>query len=117
MDERDHRVGGLVDDLLDQVERMLGALAQADDGDVRPLARRHCSDVVHLDLARDHVVPERGDNRRDEGQAILALVRDQNAHVLGLAVAHSAPPASVRPAGGSSLAAASRDVPFRFPRS
>ena len=43
----------------------------------------------HCDLARDHFVTERGDNRRDEGQAILALVRDQNAQMFGLAVAHS----------------------------
>ena len=88
VDEGDHRAGGLVHDLLDQVKRVLGALAEADEGDVRPLPRRHRSDVLHLDLARDHLVPERGDDRRDEGQAILALVRDQNAQMLGLAVAH-----------------------------
>jgi PAS domain-containing protein len=67
---------------------MLGALAQTDEGDVRPFPRRHRSDVLDLDLARDHLVPERGDDRRDERQTILALVRDQNTEMLGLAVAH-----------------------------
>jgi hypothetical protein len=56
---------------------------------------RWSSDVLYLYLARDHFVPERGDDRRDEGQAILALVRDQNAQVLGFAVAHLCLPASV----------------------
>ena len=97
MDERDHRASGLVHDLLDQVERMLGALAEADEGDVRPLARRHRSHVLHLDLAGDHFVPERGDDRRDEGQAILALVGDQNAQMLGLAVAHLSVPGECTP--------------------
>jgi hypothetical protein len=42
---------------------MLGALAEANKGDVRPFPRRHCSDVLNLDLARDHLVPESGDDR------------------------------------------------------
>jgi hypothetical protein len=67
------------------------ALAETNEGDVRPLARRHRSDVLHLDLARDHLVPQSGDDRRDERQAILALVRDQHAQMLGLTVTHPAP--------------------------
>jgi hypothetical protein len=39
-----------VHDLVDQFERMLGAFAEADEGDVRPFPRRDCSDVLHLDL-------------------------------------------------------------------
>jgi hypothetical protein len=67
------------------------ALAETNEGDVRPLACRHRSDVLHLDLARDHLVPQSGDDRRDERQAILALVRDQHAQMLGLTVTHPAP--------------------------
>ena len=37
MDQRDHRAGGLADDLLDQAERVLGALAEPDERDVGPL--------------------------------------------------------------------------------
>ena len=70
---------------------MLGALTEADESDVRALARRHCSDVLDLDLARDHLMPESGDDRRDERQAIRALVRDQHAQMLGLTMTHSAP--------------------------
>jgi hypothetical protein len=81
-----------VHDLLDQVECMLGALAEANKGDVRPFPRRHCSDVLNLDLARDHLMPESGDDRRDESQAIRALVRDQNSQMLGLAIAQSRDP-------------------------
>jgi len=93
---------------------MLGALAEADEGDVRPFPRRHCSDVIHLDLARDHFVPERGDDRRDEGQAILALVRDQNAQVLGLAVAHLCVPGECTPCGRVELGRRTPERPLSF---
>ena len=88
MDEGDDGAGGLVHDLLDQVESVLGAFAKTDQGYVRSFPGRHSSDVLHFDLARDHFVTESGDDRRDEGQPILALVRDQNAQMLGFAVAH-----------------------------
>jgi hypothetical protein len=61
------------------------------DGDLNALAPRHCSDVLDLDFARDHLMPETGDDRRDERQAIRALVRDQHAQMLGLTMTHSAP--------------------------
>jgi hypothetical protein len=70
---------------------VLGALPEADEGDVGAFPRRHCSDVLNLDLARDHLLPERGDDRRDERQAIRALVRDQHAQMRGLTMTHSAP--------------------------
>jgi hypothetical protein len=73
---------------------MVGALAQTDQRDIRPLPGGHRPDVFDLDLARDHLVPERSDDRSYERQAILALVRDQNTEMLGFAVAHlgSSPP-------------------------
>ncbi|HVD42861.1 MAG TPA: hypothetical protein VNB58_04090 [Gaiellaceae bacterium] len=67
MDEGDDRARGLVHDPLDQVESVLGAFAETDEGDVRPFPRRHGSDVLHFDLARDHLVTESGDDRRYEG--------------------------------------------------
>ena len=82
----DHRAGRLLDDLLDQAECVLGALAQPDERHVRSLPGCHGTDVFDVDLACDHLVPERGDDRRDEGQAILALVRDQHTQMLGLEV-------------------------------
>jgi hypothetical protein len=44
---------------------MLGAFAETDEGYVRPFPRRHSSDVLDVDLAGDHFVPERGDDRSD----------------------------------------------------
>ena len=78
----------LLDDLLDQAERMLGALAEADERDVRSLPRRDRPHVLDVDLTGDHLVPEAGDDRRDEGQPIRPFVRDQNAQMLGLPIAH-----------------------------
>src|SRR5690242_1040049 len=48
LEDRDHRAGCLADDLVDQVERVLAALAQADQRHVRPLTggeRGHICDV------------------------------------------------------------------------
>src|SRR5215213_6763777 len=89
MDEQDHRAERLMDDLLDQHESMLGALAEAHERDVRPLAGRDDSDLVDVDLARDHLMPEVRHDRRYESQPIAPLVRDQHAEVLCFPVAHS----------------------------
>ena len=66
-------------DLLDELERVLSAVAEADEGDVRTFARRHSSHVLDLALARDHLVPQGGDSLLDGCQAIRALVCDQDA--------------------------------------
>ena len=87
-------------DLLDQVESVLGAFAETDERYVRPFPRRHGSDVLHFDLSRDHLVPESGDDGRDERQAILALVRDQNTQMIGLAVTHPTAASSLARAAG-----------------
>ena len=71
-----------------RLERVLGALAEPDERDVGPFAGGHGSDVRDLDLARDHLVPEGRDDRGDQSQTILALVGDQDAQMIGLAVAH-----------------------------
>jgi len=44
--QRDDRAYGLVDDPLDQVERVLCALAQTDDGDVGLLKACELTDVL-----------------------------------------------------------------------
>ena len=90
MDEQDHRAERLVDDLLDQHERVLGALAEAHERDVRPLPRGDRPDLVDVDLARDHLVSQLRHNRRYEGQPITPLVGDQHAEVLCLPAAHLA---------------------------
>jgi hypothetical protein len=79
VEEGDHRARGLVDDLLDQAESVLGALAEADERDVGPLPRGHRADVGDRDLGSDHLVAESGDDRHDEGERVASLVGDENA--------------------------------------
>ena len=67
VDEHDHGAGRLLHDLLDQRQGVIRARAQPHQGDVGPLPRCHRSDVFDLDLARDHLVPERGNDGCDKG--------------------------------------------------
>jgi hypothetical protein len=78
VEENDDSAGGPPDDLVDQVERVGGALAAPDEGDVRPLAGSDGADVGDVDLARDHVVSQTHHDRRHKRQAIPALVGDQD---------------------------------------
>ena len=91
MEQGDHRAGRLADDPLDQAEGVIRALAEPDERDVGSLAGGHRADVLDLDLPGDHLVSQRRDDRGDESKAILALVGDQHAQMLGFAVAHLAP--------------------------
>jgi hypothetical protein len=65
VDEGDHRAGGLLHDLVDQSERMVGALPESDQRDIGPLPRGHRTDVFNVDFARDHLVPEFSRARSD----------------------------------------------------
>jgi hypothetical protein len=58
VDQDDHRTGGLLDDLLDQLQGVLGALAESHERDVGSLPGGHRPDVVDLDLAGDHLMPK-----------------------------------------------------------
>ena len=70
---------------------MLRALAEADQGHIGLLPGGHDADVRNFDLACDHLMPEVRDRGRDERQPILALVGDQHAEMLGLAIPHRRP--------------------------
>ena len=76
-------------------ERMLGALPESDERDVGSLPGGHGADVFDVDLARDHLVAKSDHDRRHQRQAVLALVCDQDAQMLGLAVAHELPQPSI----------------------
>ncbi|HEV8565139.1 MAG TPA: hypothetical protein VGR41_09490 [Actinomycetota bacterium] len=88
MEENDHRAGRLLDDLLDQLERMGGAFPESDERDVGLLPGRHGADIGDVDLPSNHLVSKPSDDRRDERQAVLSLVRDENPEMVNLAVAH-----------------------------
>ena len=67
---------------------MVGALAEPDQRDIGTFSRRRRPDILDIDLASDHLMPETGDDPRDELQAIPSLVRDQNAEVLSFPITH-----------------------------
>ena len=78
----DHRAVRLGDDLRDLLQRVLGALAEADQRDVRTLPCRHRGDVGDVDLPGDHLVPEAGHHLGEDLQPVGSLVRDQDAEVV-----------------------------------
>ena len=64
-EQGDHGAGGFVDDLRDQLERVLGAGAETDERHVGSLLPCDLTDLRHFELARDHLVSEAGDDHRD----------------------------------------------------
>jgi hypothetical protein len=84
--QRDHRARGATHDLLDQFEGVVGTLPEADQGDVGSLAHGDGRDVIDLDLSGDHLVPQADHDGRDDRQTLLALVGDEDAQVLRVAV-------------------------------
>ena len=74
--------------ICDQFERVLRALAEPDERDVGSLSCGHGGHVLDLDLAGDHFMSEFDHDRRDEREAVLAFVGDQDAQMLGVAVVH-----------------------------
>jgi hypothetical protein len=61
---------------------VLRARAESDQRDIGPLQSGDGTDVLDLDLPRDHFVAECDDDPGDEREAILALVSDQDAQVI-----------------------------------
>jgi len=93
LEDRDYGAGGLADDLVDQVERVLAAFAEADQGDVGAFAGGQSGDVFDLDRAGDHLVSEARDDRGHLVQSAGPLVGDQHPEMVGIRkVAHSRHP-------------------------
>ena len=78
-EQRDHWAGRLVDDLGDQVKRVLGAQTEPDKSDVGALPRGHLCDHIDVDLASDHHVPEPGNQLRELLEPVASFVGDQHA--------------------------------------
>ena len=79
MEQDDHRAGRLLDDLLDQAERMLGALAESDERDVGSLAAV-TGPTSSTSISRAITsCPRATTIGTTQLQAILPLVGDQNA--------------------------------------
>ncbi|HXR12626.1 MAG TPA: hypothetical protein VN770_10040 [Gaiellaceae bacterium] len=71
-----------MDDFADQLERVFGGEAEPDERDVGTLFRCYRAYFSDVDLARDHVVAEPGDDPGDLLEAVAPLIRDQDAQVL-----------------------------------
>ena len=82
--QRDDGAARFLDDLLDQLERMLRGEAETDERDIGVLTRCHRSHRRHVDLARDHFVPQARDDLCEHLEPVAALVRDQDAQRLNV---------------------------------
>jgi hypothetical protein len=79
-----------VNDLRDELERVLGAQPQPDQGDVGALPCSDGADRSDVDLARDHLMAQAGDDLCEQLEPVPPLVRDQNTEMLGFVGGHSA---------------------------
>ena len=84
MEQDDHRARGLVNDPVDQVERVLRAAAEPDERHVGALPGRDLADVLDLDLACDHLVSQGDHDRGYLCETVLSLIGDQDAQALAL---------------------------------
>src|SRR5436190_3215114 len=85
-ENRDDRAGRLLDDRLDELERVADLMSDPDERDVGLKPFGHRSDVGHIDLTGDDLVTERGAQWRHDREPLLALVGDQDAKVPGRVV-------------------------------
>src|SRR5579872_4838702 len=81
-EQRDHRTGRFMDDLPDQVKRVLGGEAKPNKRDIRMLLRGDRRDLPHLNLTCDHLMAEPADDLRQKLKPVTPLVRDQNTEML-----------------------------------
>ena len=75
----DHRACGLAHDALDQCEGMLGVAAGADERDIGMLVGSELADRADVRRADRDDVAEFDHELGEEGDPVLALVRDQDA--------------------------------------
>ncbi len=71
-----------MDDLVDQLERVLGGQSESDQGDVWMFPCSGGTDRSDVDLARHHIVPKAGNHLCEQIEAVASLVRDEDAEPL-----------------------------------
>ena len=71
-----------------------GLQAEPDESDVGPLSRGHRPDLLHVNLARDHLVPEPGHDLGEQLEPLPLLVRDQDTQLPDFVLSHCHPPFS-----------------------
>ena len=77
-EQRDHRAGGLADNLSDQLECVFGGESEPDERNVGVLCRGDPADCLDVDLASDHLVAEPGDDLGEQFESVASLVGDQD---------------------------------------
>jgi hypothetical protein len=65
-----------MDDLADQLERVLGGGPEHDQGYIGPLPHRRRAGPLDSDLAGDHLVAEVGDEVGEQIEPVLTFVRN-----------------------------------------
>ena len=85
-EERDHGTGRFAHDLRDQLERVIRIRAESDECNVRPFPLGDGTDLLDVDLACDHLVPETGHDLREQFEPVAFLVRDQYAEMTSTVV-------------------------------
>jgi len=83
---RDDRAARVLDDLLDQVERVAVVLVDDDDREVRVVARDDLGGLLHSDGELGDLVAETAHERRRDAQRTLVLVGEQHLHAVQVAV-------------------------------
>ena len=77
VEDEDDRAGGVADDLLDQLERVLGALAEPDERDVGMFLAGQLDDLLDVQFLPDDLVAERAGDLGDGLGPLGALVGDE----------------------------------------
>jgi len=77
VEDEDDRAGGVADDLLDQFERVLGALAEPDERDVGMFLAGQLDDLLDVQFLPDDLVAERAGDLGDGLGPLGALVGDE----------------------------------------
>ncbi len=78
VEHRDHGALRLPDDALDQLQCMRRAGAETYEGDIGAFARGQPADVDDIRGVCDDGMAESGNELREQDDALLALVRDQD---------------------------------------
>ena len=73
-------------DLRDQLQCVLGAEPEPDEGDVGVLPRGHRADFSDVDLAGDRLMAETGHDLGEQLETVSSLVRDQHTQVRDLSL-------------------------------
>ncbi len=83
MQKHDNRARRLMNNLVNQLQRMLRARTQTHQRNIRPLPGSNSTNILNIDLTSDHLMTKRSHNRHHKIKTILTLISDQNPQMIG----------------------------------